>query len=64
MVTHIRIGSIRGENPKKRGHKSRDDIRRKGQRKQREKIEEKNKRKKFKEKAGGKVQAQQQAFPV
>ena len=54
MVTHIRIGSIRGENPKKRGHKSRDDIRRKGQRKQRETIEEKNKRKKFKEKAGTK----------
>ena len=54
MVTHIRIDSIWGENPKKRGLKSRDDIRRKGQRKQREKIEEKNKRKKFKEKAGTK----------
>ena len=26
MVTHIRIGSIQGENKKKRGHKSKDDI--------------------------------------
>lgn len=52
-MTHIRIGSIQGENQKERTQ-SRDGLRRKGQRKQREKIEEKNKRRKFNGKAGTK----------